>query len=308
MTMMSSRAGRNNHRPPRIWRRVLILLGMALAVAIGAFLLFRQPIVDWFTAPSDAVHMLTSSQRRLLREPSGITFADIRDTFFVISDDGVIAEMTRDGKILRLRQTGLRDLEGISFNEVNHLLYLADERDQLIVEMDPETLDPLRTFAIDPVFNNVRWLTSHNNGIEGITFVPDAGHPHGGTFFIVIQGFTENNQRDHGTLIELDIPLREPGAQIARIRAVHRLGLPDLSSVHYNHARDQLLIVSDARNLLLTVDRRTGAILARTHLPGRDQEGVSFVDEQWLYVAQDSGGVIRLRWQPVHLVDADEHP
>ena len=41
---------------------------------------------------------------------------------------------------------------------------------------------------------------------------------------------------------------------------------------------------------------RVGEILSAYAFPGNDQEGITVDGEGFLYIAQDSGGIIKLKW------------
>ena len=120
-----------------------------------------------------------------IAEPSGIVFHAQRGTLFVVGDEGDIIEMTTKGKHIkakRLLEQG--DYEGITVDPSTGLLYVAIEDDETIIEIDPETFKIMRRFEIERTYREKLVMKKGNQGIEGITFIPDVQSPQGGTFFI----------------------------------------------------------------------------------------------------------------------------
>ena len=142
---------------------------------------------------------------RRINEPSGIVFHPARRTLFVVDDEGALAEVTTDGQVLRnVPLTAERDYEGVTFDPATGMLYLAAEGDEQIVEVDPDTFAVTRIFAIDRHLNGNLRLKPGGQGIEAITFVPDADHPEGGTFFVANQAFSLHDPEDPSALFEVE--------------------------------------------------------------------------------------------------------
>ena len=115
-------------------------------------------------------------------EPSGIVFHRARGTLFVVGDGGDICEIETDGTLIQQKHIRRADFEGITYDPSTGLLYVAIEGEEKIVEFEPEGLAEIRAFAIQRTFEGEMRLKPGGSGIEAITFVPDSGHPHGGTF------------------------------------------------------------------------------------------------------------------------------
>ena len=62
----------------------------------------------------------------------------------------------------------------------------------------------------------------------------------------------------------------------------------------YDAATDRFWAVSDGPNLLSEIDR-DGHVLRVRAFPGDNQEGLAVDGDGFLYIAQDSGGIIKLR-------------
>ncbi|HJN17490.1 MAG TPA: hypothetical protein QGH10_18435, partial [Armatimonadota bacterium] len=59
--------------------------------------------------------------------------------------------------------------------------------------------------------------------------------------------------------------------------------------------RDRLYVISDSKNLFMeaTTD---GQVLAAYAFPGANQEGIALDPEGYIYIAQDSGGILKHKW------------
>ena len=93
------------------------------------------------------------------------------------------------------------------------------------------------------------------------------------------------------------MPLRSSSAADSTGKIVRSisLGYIDLSGLHYDSANDQLLVVSDATNTFCQITR-TGRILRLYAFPGANQEGIAMDSDGFLYIAQDSGGIVKIKW------------
>jgi uncharacterized protein YjiK len=228
---------------------------------------------------------------------SGVTFHPQRKTLFAISDEGHIIEMETGGTILqqeRVRKGA--DFEGITFNPVTGLLYVAVEGDEVILEVKPNTLEVIRDIPIDRLFDESVLLDPKGNGVEGITFVPANGTAAGaatrGTFYLVNQSMAVGGV-DPSVIIEVDITDSE-GEPQARIVRYFALGVTDLSGIHYDSSGHQLIVISDENDLAMEVNL-DGGIANVYPLPGENQEGITIDNDGFLYIAQDSNkGMIKL--------------
>ena len=101
---------------------------------------------------------------------------------------------------------------------------------------------------------------------------------------------------DPPLLLEVDLPLTSSSTDALQglIRRYKRLAITELSGLHYDAAKDRLYALSDDNNLLIELTR-DGEILKVYELSADDPEGITFDDEGFLYIAQDSGGILKLR-------------
>ncbi len=225
-----------------------------------------------------------------VEEPSGLCFHPGRGTLFVVDDGGVVAEFRPGGEVVNRRKVRKADFEGITCDPSSGLLYVAVEGEEVLLELDPATLEARREFALPRELDGRLVLKPGGQGIEAITFVPDTKHPHGGTFFVANQGPDLNDAEDGPVILEVEVPLAAAGGKGPRLLRDLRPGLTDLAALHYDARMDVLLVVSDALDRMLVL-RRDGTPAGEWQLPGENQEGLTIDAAGLLYLAQDSGGV-----------------
>ena len=217
-------------------------------------------------------------------EPSGLVYHSGRGTLFVVDDGGVLCEFEPGGRVLRRERIRRADFEGITVDPETGLLYVAIEGDDSILEVDPSSFQAIREFPLPRVFEGRTVLENGGQGIEAVTVTPD------GTFLVANQG---TGPQDPGLVLEVSLPLGEHDAGPARILRAIDPGMNDLSALHFDVERDLILVVSDSENRLSALSR-TGAPVRSWTLPGTDQEGIAVDANGVLYIAQDSGGVLRV--------------
>lgn len=226
-------------------------------------------------------------------EPSGICFHPSRKTLFVVSDEGEIAEIETDGSpVFRHKIPG--DLEGVTVDPQTGLLYVIIEGEDIILEFDPNKKEVTRRFPLDRAYDGdpnfiKKKEEGYDNGIESIEFIEDGTHPEGGTFFI-------GNQWDPPCVMEVHVPLnssQEKEAK-AKIFRVLPLVMDDPAAMYYDFQTGLLNVVSDADNILveITLD---GKIIREYAFLGDSQEGITRDDEGYLYIAQDLGGILKVK-------------
>ena len=232
------------------------------------------------------------------REPSGIVYHPARRTLFVVSDEGELCEIHTDGRLVKHKRIRKGDFEGVTVDPATGRVYIAVEGEERILEIDPDTFDVLREFTIERTFKGRTVLKSGGQGIEAITFVPDPNHAEGGTFFAANQSFSLTDAAEPSALFEIGVPLRTASGPKAQAKILRMMPLPviDLAGLHYDASRDRLYVVSDSHNAFLEVSR-DGQLLAAYAFPGRAQEGITVDPDGFVYIAQDSGGIVKIRWR-----------
>lgn len=227
-------------------------------------------------------------------EPSGICWHSRRGTLFVVGDQGGICEIETDGTLVKQKQIRDADFEGITHDPTTGRLYVAVETPESVIEIDPETFEVLRLFSIPRKYTGKTVMKKGGQGIEGIAFVPDDGHPQGGVFYITNQVFELDDDKDISAIFEVELPLRTDAGE-PRILGYLAPGIIDLSGLYHDPESGHLFAVSDATNVLLEYSREHALVKAYA-FPGDNQEGITVDDEGFIYIAQDSGGILKLEW------------
>ncbi|HNS23066.1 MAG TPA: SdiA-regulated domain-containing protein [Sedimentisphaerales bacterium] len=230
-----------------------------------------------------------------LNEPSGIVWHAARRTLFVVGDEGEVREIATDGAVIKKKQIRPgADFEGVTYDPATGLVYVVIEEEETILEIDPETFDVLREFVLPRDFRGKTLLRAGGEGIEALTFVPDPRHPEGGVFYVGNQAFTLSDEEDISAVFLVELPLRTRVGE-PKITGYFSPGIIDLSGLHYDPATDRILLISDATNLLLEYSRNH-RLLNVYAFPGDNQEGVTVDSDGFIYIAQDSGGIVKLKW------------
>ncbi|RKU25886.1 hypothetical protein C6495_17905 [Candidatus Poribacteria bacterium] len=281
-------------------RALIIILIIGFSAALVYFLVTVERTLMQRTAASRPValpyHWMGNISQAGIAEPSGITYHPMRRSLFVADDSGSIWEIdATDGALVQSKAVNGRDLEGITVNPVTGLLYAAVEDEEAILEVDPGTLTVRREFKIARDFEGAQLLKKGGMGIEAIVFVPDAKHPEGGTFWVGNQSFSLKPKDEPSVVCEVVVPLRSSQARKAAgtIVGFYRMDFIDISGLAYDGRADCLVLISDTTNLLVEL-KRDGTVLHRYLLPGDEQEGVVLDGLGYLYIAQESGEIIKL--------------
>ncbi|MFC1851769.1 SdiA-regulated domain-containing protein [candidate division CSSED10-310 bacterium] len=234
------------------------------------------------------------------REPSGIVFHPHRATLFVVGNRGDIGEFTKKGALIKHKHLMDADFEGITVNPTTGLLYVAVEGDAKIIEVGPDDFSVRREFLIRRNFRGNMLLKPGGQGINAITFVPDSSLPQGGTFYLANQAFKYDTTDDPSVIFEVSLPLKTLTQDRSKpyevnIKRVFNIHVIDISALHYDSLLDVIYVVSDATNTFFKM-MRNGKLVISYAFPGDNQEGITLDDEGYLYIAQDSGGIIKLKW------------
>ena len=226
------------------------------------------------------------------REPSGIAWHPVRKTLFVVGDEGDMCEIRPDGRPVKNgRISEGTDFEGVTVVPESGLVYVAVEGDEEIWEVDPQTFLIGRRFSVPREWEGREVFPAGGDGIEGMTFIPDDAHPQGGTFLLTNQSFGVDGEPS--LIAEVVLPLRDGGSRGRILRLIVPEAI-DLSGLHYEARAGRVYAVSDALNLFLELDR-DGTLIRVRSFPGSNQEGIAMAEDGFLYIAQDSGGILRIR-------------
>ncbi|MBM3311358.1 MAG: hypothetical protein FJY80_07605 [Candidatus Aminicenantes bacterium] len=244
----------------------------------------------WPSSPGFAP-MADIDQKKIV-EPSGVCYHPLRGTIFVVGDQGEVDELRTDGTpVSAVPVSG--DLEEITVDPSTGLLYILVEAADIILEFDPVQGEVRRRFPVERSFGGdpsfLRVTQPFDNGLESMAFIPSATHPEGGTFIV-------GNQEDPPCLVEVEVPLRSsgPAGGPAKIIRVLTTEIQDPAAMYFDAQTGLLNVVCDAPNVLLEMTLQ-GKVVKSYAFPGNDQEGVCRDPDGYIYIAQDSGGILKLR-------------
>jgi hypothetical protein len=206
-------------------------------------------------------------------ETSGAVWHAVSGRLIVVSDEGVLALVTPDGKERQFVEIG-GDLEAVTLADPrSSIAYVGVERPACILEVDLKTGRTGRRFELDDMLD----------GLEGLAFVPGDG-PDGGTFWVGVQ--------DEGRVVEVSLPLGRGGAPRKVRDFVPLPGTRDLSDLGYDAAQNVVLALYDKPDLLVALSPR-GALLGQWALPGDQQEAVAVLPAG-LAIGDDASGQVVL--------------
>jgi uncharacterized protein YjiK len=237
--------------------------------------------------------------KNAVEEPSGAVFHRQRGTLFIIGDEGSLYELTPAGEMKNSKviEEGA-DFEGVTCDPTTGLLYAVIEDAEQIVEVDPDTMTIGRRFNIERTYEGRLVMKQGGNGVEGITFIPDAAHPQGGVFYVVNQTFVLDDPEDVSALVQVVLPLRTGVGDTFTVPIARHmpLNIIDLAGLHYDATTGHIFAVSDSDNVLLELTT-DGDIVRSWAFPGDNQEGIAADNDGSMYIAQDTGGVLRIKWK-----------
>jgi uncharacterized protein YjiK len=201
-------------------------------------------------------HKFTSWTKLRIAEPSGICVTADQH-YFIASDDGILYEIDKDGKVLRSRMLGM-DLEDIC--AIGTDLYIMDESLRRVYVLDENTWK-------QKAMHHINYNGPRNKGFESITYIPEKKH------FIVI---TEKNP----------ILLMETDENFNVINEVQIDHINDMSSAtYYNH---KLWLLSDEDHTVFKVNPDDFTIENKFNVPIFNPEGICFNDDGTMRVVSDN--------------------
>lgn len=180
-------------------------------------------------------------------EPSDICYSYTSDTFFVVSDKGILFETNRDGKVLRTQKQKDTDFEAVYSNE--SYVYAVDESNRTIYQYDIKTFKLIKTIVIP--YNGAR-----NKGYEAFDYDK------------VNNKYVLLSESNPIILFELDSEFKIiTQIEISKIAS-------DISSARFYNGF--LWLLSDEDMMLIKVNPTTYEVIQKWSLPLINPEGLAF--------------------------------
>ena len=200
------------------------------------------------TNPPNMELVTINSYNLQIREPSGLSFGKDYQTLWVVSDlpYGNIYEISLEGNILRTLDFRGDDLEGITYDQTENVLWAIDEQRNEIIKLCPDQGELERVTI--PVY------ASAEHGLEGISFESQ------NKYWIANEKLPKKL-----FLLNSDFSVeQEYEPDLAK----------DYSGLCVNPANGILWIVSDESQLLIKWSTRDG-IYEKYDLPMKKAEGIA---------------------------------
>ncbi len=243
---------------------------------------------------SEDFEVLALYELPAFNEPSGIVYHPDRNTLIVVGDEGDIGEISLNGSLQRQTRLINASLEGITLDPTANLLYLAVEGVDEILQVDPVTFEIQNRYALEQFLGDRKVFTKNKHGLEGVTFIVNRTSGIS-SLWVTNQVLDHNNPQDISGIFVYELPeetaIENPPLKLHSIIESQTV---DLAGIFYHEASNHLFIVSDKENKLIEMDT-SGKTIATFSLPGTTQEGITRDHEGFFYIAQDSGGILKLK-------------
>ena len=217
-------------------------------------------------------------------EASGLTYSSKSNTLFVVNDEGLVYELSLEGKILREKKLGKYDLEGIAVDDENELLLLAVEGDDEILVLSKKSFKKKHKISIKRDYKGVKVLKKGEDGIEGLALYKNK-------IYISNQSNRKYPKADSSVIVIIDYDLKK---KKQKIKDIINHGFIDIAGLTFYD--DTLFMVSDKKNLLIQYDMKLKKVIKKDKLPKKfAQEGICFDKEGNLYIADDNGHILKIK-------------
>ena len=189
----------------------------------------------------------TKSVSIAVPEPSDICYSAKTNTFFVVSDQGILFEIDENGKVLRKKEQKDTDFEAVYSDDKN--VYAVDESNRTIYEYNITTFKKNKVTTIP--YNGAR-----NKGYESFTYDENRKK------YLLI---TESNP---AIVFELD-----SNFSITKQTDISDVA-SDISSARFY--KNELFLLSDEDMTLIKVNPETFEVIQKWRIPVINPEGLAF--------------------------------
>jgi len=233
------------------------------------------------------VSTLLANKVANIPEASGIVYIEKTDTLIVVNDEGWIYKLSTKGKIKSKFFLGKYDLEGITYDKKNDKLLLAVEGKESILILDRKSLELEKEIKIKRKFEKVNLLKkSKKAGIEAIAIDKN------GDIYLSNQSkktYKEKLKKNVSVVFKIDT-LKNKKAKIVEL---YNHGYKDIAGLTFHDG--YLYMTSDTQNLLIKYDIKQNKTIKKIKLPKSAQEGITFDNDGYVYIADDDGQILRYK-------------
>jgi len=193
-------------------------------------------------------------------EPSGLCFAKDKKSLYTVSDKtGKIYQLDLKGKVINTLSFKGNDLEGITYDSTTNTIWVTEEVNREIVQLDLNGTEQKRKKIIEG---------SDNTGLEGICITSD-------NIFYVLK------EKSPGQLIKLN-------SDLTVNRVIVMDFASDYSGICSDTLSDRFWMVSDESRKLFLWDKDSGTI-HEYKIPIEKAEGVAYdAKNNKVYIISDS--------------------
>lgn len=230
--------------------------------------------------------VVAAKKAKAVKEPSGIAFHPGRGTLYVVGDRGGVAELTREGEVVRRVKLEGHGFEGITVGPGGRLFAIEEKKKPVLYELDPETLQVVATYEVDPKLGETRVLGERRNkSAEGLCYVPE------------LDAFYAINQ-EPPRLVKLAVPLQGGGkARVVEFVELSAVIAHQASDVTYDADSGHFLVLESSGGWgegAVHELTREGKLVRRIPVPGVRAEGLALDGTGAAFIADDAGGVLRV--------------
>ncbi|RXK13298.1 hypothetical protein CP965_05710 [Halarcobacter mediterraneus] len=217
-------------------------------------------------------------------EASGIVYSQKSNTLFVVNDEGSIYEITLEGRLLREKKLGDFDLEAITIDEENNRLLVANEKKDEIIILNLKKFSIIKQMKIKGKYKGNKIIKKGKDGIEGLTLYKNK-------IYASNQSNKPYPKEDSSVIVILDYKDKKK----LEIKDIIDHGYKDIAGLCFY--KDYLYLVSDKGNLLIKYDIKLKKVIKEYKLSKKyAQEGITFDKHNNLYIADDKGKIIKMKF------------
>ena len=235
-------------------------------------MILRVTIITSLLLSSIYAKSLEGTTISKIPEASGIDYCQDSGTLVVANDEGKYYEIDTKGKILKMKNLGNHDLEGVVCLKKSYI-FAVEDRGLLIVDRKTGTK---KSVALNTMLDGKRVkLTDKKRGIEGIA-------KDGNRLYLAKQ-----SKKKKKSLVGVFKYSPFPPS----LKSIIKPNVADIAGLCYYNKK--LYMVSDKKDKILIYNPKNKKITQKIKLPKGAWEGITFDKDGVLYLADDDGRVVK---------------